>query len=259
MKFYGMKGDMYEVPCEVPPMVEETHGWLLPVTDRPELTAKLFHPDGLMAGQGEGKEKNFRKMMGLWIPSDVLEYVVWPEDGLWDEEGRFRGYLRPAVPGYVTLGEALQHQRTMDVDDKLRVARRLIAAVKAVHRMDALCGNLHRESILISPGFEKVMLAGSEFFRFRDGVDGRYFAVNESVYRNPDTGLTMPRVPDDLAVANHVKKLFERQLMEMYLPHWERAFFLAFLNGMNNPHRRPQLERYEELLDEFEEILKKEK
>lgn len=259
MKLYGMNGAVYEVPCESPALVEESYGWLLPVTGRPELTAKLFHPDGLMAGQGDVKEMNFRKMMKLWIPSDVLEYVAWPEDGLWDEEDRLRGYLRQAAPGYVTLGDVVRQQRAIDIDDKIRIARQLIEAVKAVHRMDALCGNLHRESILISPGYDKVKLAGSEFFCFRDEVDGRYFAVNESVYRNPDTGLAIPRVPDDLAVANHLKKLFERQLLQMHPPRWERAFFLAFLNGMNNPHRRPQLERYEELLDEFEEMLKKEK
>ena len=257
MKFYGMKGDVYEVDCEETPQIEETHGWLLAVDARPELTAKIFRQDVLMEDEEQEMGRNFRKMMGLWVPPDVLEHVVWPEDGLWDEEGVFRGYVRPVLPGYVTFGEVVRQQRTMDADCKLGIARQLIAAVKAVHRMDVLCGTLHRENILISPDYERVKLAGAEFFRFRDEAEGRAYAVSQSVYRNLDTGFTIPRVPDDLAVANHLKKLFERQLLELNMPHWERAFFLTFLNGMNNPMRRPRLEQYEELLDDFEELIKK--
>ena len=256
MKFYGKKGDVYEIPCMAAPLVEETHGWLFPVSGRPDLTAKLFHPDGLMGDMAERKEQNFRKLMGIWVPSDTLEYVLWPEDGLWDEEGRFRGYVRPGLRGYCTFGSIVRKQWSMDVDDKIHIAHQLIEAVKAVHRMDGLCGNLHRESILLSSGYEKLKLAGCEFFRFREEAGG-YFSVNESVYRNPDTGFAIPRVPDDLAVANHLKKLFERQLLQMNLPHWERVFFLAFLNGMNNPNRRPQMDDYEELLEQLEEQIRK--
>ena len=257
MKLYGIKGDVYEVLCEERPLIEETHGWLFPVEGHPELTAKLFHPDGLINGQDKVKEKNLRRLMELWIPADALEHVVWPTDGLWNKKGCFLGFLRPSVSGYMTLDAVVKRQRTMDVEDKLRIARQLIAAVKSVHRMDVLCGNLHRQNILVSQDYDKVLLAGADYFRFRN-EEGGYFVLNESVYRNPDTGLSIPRVPDDLAVANHLKKLFESQLLKMKLPHWERAFFLAFLNGMNNPDRRPRLEEYEELLDEFEEMLKKE-
>ncbi len=258
MKLYGIKGDIYEVLCEENPLIEETHGWLFPVEGHPELTAKLFHPDGLMNGQDKVKEKNLRRLMELWISADALEHVVWPADGLWNEKGCFLGFLRHSVSGYMTLEKVVKRQKTMDVEDKLRIARQLLAAVKSVHRMDVLCGNLHRQNILVSQDYDKVLLAGADYFRFRN-EEGEYFALNETVYRNPDTGLRFPRVPDDLAVANHLKKLFESQLLKMKLPHWERAFFLAFLNGMNNPDRRPRLEEYEELLDEFEEMLKKEK
>ena len=258
MKLYGMKGDIYEVLCEEHPLIEETHGWLFPVEGHPELTAKLFHPDGLMNGQDTVKETNFRMLMELWIPADALEHVIWPADGLWDKNDCFVGFLRPSVSGYMTLEMAVNQQKSMDVEDKLRIARQLIAAVKSVHRMGVLCGNLHRQNILVSQDYDKVLLSGADYFRFRN-EEGGYFALNESVYRNPDTGLRIPRVPDDLAVANHLKKLFETQLLKMKLPHWERAFFMAFLNGMNNPNRRPQLEAYEKLLDEFEEMLKKEK
>ena len=258
MKLYGMKGEIYEVICEEKPLIEEAHGWLFPVEGHPELTAKLFHPDGLMNGQDKAKEKNFRKLMELWIPGDALEHVIWPADGLWDKKGFFLGFMRPAVSGYLTLETVVNQQRTMDVEDKLRIARQLIAAVNSVHRMDVLCGNLHRQNILVSQDYDKVLLAGADYFLFRK-EEGGCFALNESVYRNPDTGLRIPRVSDDLAVANHLKKLFESQLLEMKLPHWERAFFRAFLGGMGNPMRRPRLEEYEELLDELEEMLKKEK
>ena len=258
MKLYGINGDVYEILCQENPVIEETHGWLFPVKDHPELTAKLFHPDCLINGQDKEKEEKLHRLLKLWMPADVLESVVWPCDGLWNKKGSFLGFLRPSADGYMTFETVLLSQWNMDVEVKLRIARQLIAAVKNVHRMDALCGTLHRQNILISPGYDKVLLAGADFFRLR-GEDGGYFALNESVYRNPDTGLGIPRVPDDLAVANHLKKLFESQLLKMKLPHWERAFFMAFLNGTNNPMRRSRLDAYEELLDEFEEMMKKEK
>lgn len=258
MILHGLHGAEYEIAVDANQFVEETHGWIWNIENQPGLQAKVYHPDAIMGGRDKEKEEKLKAMMNLWVPEYTSERVIMPQDLVYDEEGRFRGYVREKAAGYDTFHQVIQHQKTMDVRDKIHIGKELIEAIKAVHRMNAVCGNLHRNHILVSPGYQHVKITGAEYFRFRDPVSGTYFAEGSDPRRNPDTGLRYPHIPDDLALANHLKKLFETQIYQAKLPGWERAFTLTFLNGMNNPLHRTDLDQYYELLDDYEERIKEE-
>ena len=255
MKFYGREGICYEIPAENEPFEEETHGWIKPVNGHPNLAAKLYHQDALMNGRDKEKEEKLKVLLEWRTPHHVHERVILPQDLLYDSQGRFRGYLRELPEGYTTLAEVLCQLRRINTRDKIRITRELISAIQMVHEMDAVCGNLHRQHILLSPGYQTVKLTGAEYFLLRDPENGEYYDYGSDPPRNPHTGLRIGRIPDDLALANHMKKLFEPEICKWKLPYWERTFFMAFLNGMNNPLKRPDLTHYSMMLNQMEQFL----
>jgi len=134
---------------------------------RPDLLAKIY------AGNCPGQDQKLAWMVAH-PPDDPTRAqshasIAWPLDLLYDDRGRFVGYLMPRIQNAVPLLEVFNPRlraRTLPGFDRRylhRAARNLAAALGALHDCDYVVGDLNESNVLVAPSALVTLIDADSF------------------------------------------------------------------------------------------------
>jgi len=160
-------------------------GDICTVQDYTAKVAKLFRADTPVK-KLQTLENKITYMAQLYdhIPSNVRNTVsaqiTWPEAALFDNSGKFRGYIMQKVSGHETLDCAyLESQRTKSnftFGEKVIIAKNLCVAVNVMHSvLHCVVGDFNAKNIMVNTKSGTVYLVDSDSFhlRYTEEVRGR--------------------------------------------------------------------------------------
>lgn len=211
-----------------PVLARAGEGTVYSVRQRPELAAKVFHPNlrGLPDKLSKVAAMVASPPRGHVQPNGVV-VLTWPGDLLLDGD-RPIGFVMPRIDTTTSVEihtmsnptnradpapTAPQWTRRVSWEHLVNTAANLCLAVQVVHRVDAVIGDFQERNILVSDTTE-VTLVDCDSMQFTDGTGRRYLcAVGRPEFTAPElTGVDLrvdPREqPSDLfALAIHIHQL----------------------------------------------------
>ncbi|MBO4555771.1 MAG: hypothetical protein J5706_03355 [Elusimicrobiales bacterium] len=169
MQFTGISGNIYSIENHIGKGGE---GDVYSIKGLPGFVLKTYNAATLQRSSRTREEK-LKAMAASSINSDM---VAWPKDVVY-ENGRFAGFVMPAVIGYVPLNHLYatdDKKYNLDLSKKITLARNLCAAIHAVHSLGQVCGDLNPANILADPNTGRIMLVDTDSFHIKD-IRGRIY------------------------------------------------------------------------------------
>jgi len=169
MHFIGLNGQTYNTENSIGKGGE---GDVYSIRGLPGFVLKTYNAATLQRSSRTREEK-LKAMAASSINSDM---VAWPKDVVY-ANGRFAGFVMPAVIGYVPLNYLYatdDKKYNLDLSKKITLARNLCAAIHAVHSLGQVCGDLNPANILADPNTGRIMLVDTDSFHIKD-IRGRIY------------------------------------------------------------------------------------
>ena len=214
MQYKGLNNQIY---AEGHLIGEGGEGSVYAIAGYPGFVAKIYSQAFLT----HEKEEKLKAMLAFPIKSDQ---VAWPVDILYSD-GKFAGFVMPAVKGYVPLNYLYatdDKKYNLDLSNKITLARNLCVAINAVHKAGQVCGDLNPKNIMADPNTGKIMLVDTDSFHIT-GKNGKiyrcivglgsYFPAELLAKFNTGNTLAMLPLPtftkesDLFALAGHIFRL----------------------------------------------------
>lgn len=146
MQLRGISGQIYEV-CD-DKIAGGGEGSIHEILNEPGKVAKVFKP----ANRTSMRENKLIKMVNIQLSEDSMDDVTWPQDVLYCE-GHFIGYTMQKLNSHTrsisfmySSGDSVKY----DLRYRLMVAVNLCYAVKAIHEMNQVCGDMNPQNICVN-------------------------------------------------------------------------------------------------------------
>ena len=120
------------------------------------------------------REKKLEAMMRAGVPRHLLSQLTWPVD-LAYENGRFIGYVMPALHKAADLNEVYSPQSSLTLSDRITVAMNLCVPVDGLHQLGQYVGDGNPENICVDPAALTVTFVDTDSYTIRDRVSGRIY------------------------------------------------------------------------------------
>lgn len=259
MLLKGINYTTYEVQDQLINVGKEGgEGKIHLVTNKPGFVAKIFHSD-----KADYQRENKLKVMLSSPPDRVIkQQLSWPEDILYDQNGKFVGYIMPQITNYVGLNKVLELNgeigKQFTLKDRIEIAKNLCIAVNAFHKTGNVIGDFNSNNVAVfkeGTNRNKVILLDTDSYHIRDKRTGRTYKciVGSPFFVSPEiqqrmghgieyADLTLPsftKDSDNFALAIHIFQL----LMNNFHP---------FLKGISS-----NAPSYVTMPDIHEEIIKR--
>lgn len=124
-------------------------GDIYPVAQSAGLVAKIFREDK----KTPEREEKLRNMVQLKLTEEQLDYITWPRDVIYDNQGRFAGYIMSRVDHVQSL-TMLYSSEKFDLRYRLLAAYNLCASIDMIHSAGLICGDLNPQNIMINLDIE---------------------------------------------------------------------------------------------------------
>ena len=144
IKYQGVSGKVYLVGDKIAGGGE---GAIHKIQDDDAHVAKIYKPDK----RSSEREIKLCRMVQTKLTAEQLEEVTWPQDVIYDKEG-FVGYIMPKLE----KTESLTSIYSSGTDNKFDLRYRIVAAinlccaVKTIHDMGQVCGDLNPQNICVN-------------------------------------------------------------------------------------------------------------
>ncbi len=220
MQYQGISGITYLV--EDSKIASGGEGAIYSVRSNDNQVAKIFKPDK----RNEEREDKLRHMVTMKLGAEELQQVTWPQDVIYDQNG-FVGYVMPKLNKEETLNAIYSSgaDNKFDLRYRLLTALNLCHALKTVHDMGQICGDLNPLNISVNLDMNDlenafhVTLVDTDSYHFVS-PDGKTYRcevgladyIAPEVQKKMESGLTLRTAPlptytketDLFALAVHV-------------------------------------------------------
>lgn len=144
IKYQGLSGKIYYVEEKIGGGGE---GAIYRILDNDRQVVKIFRPEKRSAE----REEKLRHMVQYTLQQEQLEEVTWPQDVIYNQGG-FVGYVMPRLNNTSSLTALYSTggKRKYDLRYRLLAAINLCNAIKTVHDMGQVCGDLNPQNICIN-------------------------------------------------------------------------------------------------------------
>lgn len=144
MKCLGINGEIYSLTNIIASGAE---GHIFAIEDNDSLLAKIYHPKYV----DEEKEKKIVYMISHSLNRELLAYVAWPMDALYDGSNKFIGFVMPKLTMDADLNEIYLYPpkgaAEMPYKNKLIIAINICKTVEAIHQSDYIIGDFNPKNI----------------------------------------------------------------------------------------------------------------
>ena len=144
MKCSGINGEIYSLTNKV---ASGGEGNIFAIEDNDSLLAKIYHPKYA----DEEREKKIKYMIRHSLKKDLLAYVAWPMDVLYDGSNKFMGFVMPKLTIDAYLGEIYIYPpkgaAVMPYKNRLIIAMNICKTVDAIHQSDYIVGDFNPRNI----------------------------------------------------------------------------------------------------------------
>lgn len=143
IKYQGITGTVYYVEEKIGGGGE---GAIYQLLDNDRQVIKVFKEDKRNAE----REEKLRHMVQMQLSQEQLEEVTWPQDVVYNQ-GNFVGYVMPKLSNTASLVSIYNagSGKEYDLRYRLLAAINLCYAIKTVHDMGQVCGDLNPQNICI--------------------------------------------------------------------------------------------------------------
>lgn len=144
IQYQGLSGKIYYVEEKIGGGGE---GAIHRILDNDRQVVKIFRPEKRSAE----REEKLRHMVQYTLQQEQLEEVTWPQDVLYNQGG-FVGYVMPRLNNTSSLTALYSTggRGKYDLRYRLLAAINLCNAIKTVHDMGQVCGDLNPQNICIN-------------------------------------------------------------------------------------------------------------
>lgn len=204
-------------------------GAVFEIEGSPDKVAKIYHEAKLSADRElEGKIRTMIQQPVRSFMGDVLT-VTWPQDALFDHNGKFRGYVMPKVSNMKHLFAARRERERKELFPAYNlmtatvIARNLAVAVNHIHQAGTVIGDFNPNNIMVDRKGH-ITLIDADSFSVTDKIRNKTYKCCVSVpeYVAPelqnknwcDRSSVFTEASDNFALAIHIFML----LMNNYHP-----------------------------------------
>ena len=144
IKYQGVSGKVYFVGDKIAGGGE---GTIYKLQKDDAHVAKIYKPDK----RSSEREEKLLCMIQTKLTADQLEEVTWPQDVIYDKEG-FVGYIMPKLEKTESLTSIYSSgtDNEFDLRNRILAAINLCCAVKTIHDMGQVCGDLNPQNICVN-------------------------------------------------------------------------------------------------------------
>ncbi|MCR5625007.1 MAG: hypothetical protein K6G11_07175 [Lachnospiraceae bacterium] len=140
--YFGLKKKSYETNIDRIGCGGE--GSIFTLVNNDKQVAKLYKEQY----RTKQREEKLRMMVQYDLTEEQLQQVVWPQDVLYDNN-QFVGYIMPILVNTSSLTEVYS-SNSFDLRHRVLIAYHLCVAVKTVHEMGQVCGDLNPLNICVN-------------------------------------------------------------------------------------------------------------
>lgn len=204
-------------------------GAVFEIEGSPDKVAKIYHEAKLSADRElEGKIRTMIQQPVRSFMGDVLT-VTWPQDALFDHNGKFRGYVMPKASNMKHLFAARRERERKEMFPAYNlmtatvIARNLAVAVNHIHQAGTVIGDFNPNNIMVDRKGH-ITLIDADSFSVTDKIRNKTYKCCVSVpeYVAPelqnknwcDRSSVFTEASDNFALAIHIFML----LMNNYHP-----------------------------------------
>lgn len=143
--YRGTSGAQYQI--EEQRLAGGGEGSVFGIQGQPQFVAKIYKENR----RTSEREQKLCHMIQYRLTPDQLKQITWPQDVLYDENG-FAGYVMPRLDKTDSLVSIYSNGFDNKYDIRYRVlaAINLCVALKTVHEMGQVCGDLNPQNICIN-------------------------------------------------------------------------------------------------------------
>ena len=143
--YRGTSGVQYQI--EEQRLAGGGEGSVFGIQGQPQFVAKIYKENR----RTSEREQKLCHMIQYRLTPDQLKQITWPQDVLYDENG-FAGYVMPRLDKTDSLVSIYSNGFDNKYDIRYRVlaAINLCVALKTVHEMGQVCGDLNPQNICIN-------------------------------------------------------------------------------------------------------------
>ena len=143
--YRGTSGAQYQI--EEQRLAGGGEGRVFGIQGQPQFVAKIYKENR----RTSEREQKLCHMIQYRLTPDQLKQITWPQDVLYDENG-FAGYVMPRLDKTDSLVSIYSNGFDNKYDIRYRVlaAINLCVALKTVHEMGQVCGDLNPQNICIN-------------------------------------------------------------------------------------------------------------
>ena len=138
------------------------------------------------------REQKLMTMLKIPIDAQLDSLLSWPKDILYDNRGRFAGFVMRRISGGALLEETYSDER-LDIRKRLVVAKNLCVALYNIHKSGIVVGDLNPKNVLVLEGTGIVRIIDTDSFHISDGK--RTFRCDVCVpeYISPKVSNAIPK------------------------------------------------------------------
>lgn len=167
--FYGLSENRYSLSDHH--MAGGGEGKIYEISEHPELVAKIFRESKRTAW----REEKLRNMVRIRLSDEELEQITWPVDLLYSEQG-FVGYVMPRLKKNKSISHIYSvNGQDQDYVKRIGIAYNLCEAVRTVHSLGQVCGDLNPQNICVEENTGLVTLVDTDSFHFYAGESGHIY------------------------------------------------------------------------------------
>lgn len=139
-------------------------GTLYDIEGQSDCVAKVFHPKF----QNEERHQKLKYIRSIHIGDVNTSQLAWPIELLYDANNKFIGYTMRKVTNSNILKEFYSADNNYSLKQRVCIAKNLCAAVKSVHDIGIVIGDLNPENILVDNRTLRVTLIDTDSYHIID-------------------------------------------------------------------------------------------
>ena len=200
MNLKGKGGLQYALSAK--PLAAGGEGEIYNINGQPSFVAKLYFP-----GKANlDKERKLIKMVNEPPDASVLSQIAWPNDVLYNDTGKFVGFVMPKMNTNEELnviyeyGSAAKYAH-MQWDSRIVIAQNLCVVLDSVHKAGHTCGDFNPKNISVDPKTGHIVFLDTDSYHIQDGTETYRCDVGMPEYLASEVQVKM-RGGGTLATAN---------------------------------------------------------
>jgi len=166
---YNGKGNIqYNLPPK--PLKAGGEGEIYDIIGQSSSVAKIYKPGKV----NPEKERKLIRMINFPPDKSALSQIAWPQDVLYDNAGKFVGFVMPKMKINEDLNVIYEYGSSakypnMQWENRIIIAKNLCVVLHYIHEIGYVCGDLNPKNISVDPKTGFVVFLDTDSYHIEDG------------------------------------------------------------------------------------------